>query len=535
MKFCTKCGAPLKEGQIFCTNCGNKIINTKTKPGNNNEEANNNNKIDNEQQQIENSKIADIEEKTKDNKESDNKTEHEGFKGYVINDESITQENMVCEKTENKASQNSEIAANTPDDKVKNSANTAFKISKKAKIGIIAACILIILGISGYFAGNYLTKPSNVIASFKNDVASNNEAALEKILYCDDSRIAINKKSIDPILQYFKEHPDYLNQAVNSLNNQASNISNGNILKSNSQNVFGLLSVGKKFLFFPDYKINLKPGFITVNTSIQDVELYLNNGEIGKSDSNSFSKVFGPYLPGEYKLTSNYKGKYAELSETENIDLVTAENSEVSIDVFKNPNYLNISCDEPDAELYVNNKDTGIKVSDAVNFGPLDDNSKVYAVMTKDGQTLKSNEYTPGQGDNNDVYLSFGDVESSISGIENQLHDLIYWYTNSFSQAVNYNDFSIVEPYIYPGSSLYTEQSSYVTNTYNHGITEYIMSFNITGYNINNDNKSGTITTQEVYNITKNGSSSVKTFNYKYSFKYNDETQSYQLASIAVN
>lgn len=40
---------------------------------------------------------------------------------------------------------------------------------------------------------------------------------------------------------------------------------------------------------------------------------------------------------------------------------------------------------------------------------------------------------------------------------------------------------------------------------------------------------------QEVYNITKNGSSAVKTFNYKYSFKYNDESQSYQLASIAAN
>lgn len=534
MKFCTKCGAPLKEGQIFCTNCGNKIINTITQPGSN-EEANNHNKIDNEQQQNENNKIADAEEKAKDNKVSSNKTEFEGFRESVINDESITQDNKANENTGNKTSQKDKIAAITPGDKVKNSANTAFKISKRAKTGIIAACILIILGVSGYFAGNYLTKPSNVIANFKNDVAANNEAALEKILYCDDSRIAINKKSIDPLLQYFKEHPDYLNQAVSSLNNQASNISSGNILKSNSQNVFGLLSVGKKFLFFPDYKIILKPGFITVNASIQDVELYLNEGEIGKSDSDSFSKVFGPYLPGEYKLTANYKGKYAELNETENIDLVTAENNEVAIDVFKNPNYLNISCDEPDAELYVNNKDTGLKACDAVNFGPLDNNSKVYAVMTKDGQTLKSNEYTAGQGDNNDVYLSFGDAESTISGTENQLHDLIYWYTNSFSQAVNYNDFSIVEPYIYPGSSLYTEQSSYVPNTYNHGITEYILSFNITGYNINNDNKSGTITTQEVYNITKNGSSAVKTFNYKYSFKYNDETQSYQLASIAAN
>lgn len=40
------------------------------------------------------------------------------------------------------------------------------------------------------------------------------------------------------------------------------------------------------------------------------------------------------------------------------------------------------------------------------------------------------------------------------------LKDLVHRYTNSFSNAVNYNSFSEVQPYIYPGSELYNEQQN---------------------------------------------------------------------------
>ena len=92
--------------------------------------------------------------------------------------------------------------------------------------------------------------------------------------------------------------------------------------------------------------------------------------------------------------------------------------------------------------------------------------------------------------------------------------------------------FSDVEPYLYPGSNLYNEQAKYILDTYNKGINEDIMSYNVISYSISDDNKSGTVTTEEVYKITKDGQSSVKNFKYIYGFKYNENMGSYQLSSI---
>lgn len=489
MKFCSKCGTPFEEGQSFCKKCGNKL--------------------NNEVRQVNNVK------------------------------QSIPQENKIGEKKVDKLLQvsddpkvESNVVSNNPSD---NTNRNNFKVNKKAAIGIVIAFILLAIGAAGYFIGNSLTQPSKVIANFKSDIAANNQAALAKLLYCDDSRLTINQKSLDPLMKYFKDNPDYLNKVVDGLNKQSLTLSNSSIPATNSKNMFQLLSVGKKYLLFPNYKINIKPAFITVKAGSKDVAILLDNKEIGKSNTDNFSKQFGPYLPGEYVLSANFKGKYASLNETHDLDLVTSADNKSEIEVLNNLTYLNIGSDHPDAELYVNNTDTGIKVSAASNFGPLDPKSKVYAIITKDGQSLKSNEYTPGEGDNNNVFLSFEQSERTADNVKNQLHDLINWYTNSFTQAVNTNDFTIVQPYLYPGSSLFKDQLNYIPSTYKRGVTENIMSYKITGYNISNDNESGTITTQEIYNINDNGNSSIKTFNYKYTFKYNDEIQGYQLASISTN
>lgn len=59
------------------------------------------------------------------------------------------------------------------------------------------------------------------------------------------------------------------------------------------------------------------------------------------------------------------------------------------------------------------------------------------------------------------------------------------------------------------------------------------MSYNIISTQISDDNNSGTITTEEVYDITNaSGKTSTKTFRYNYGFKYNENIGGYQLTSI---
>jgi len=117
--------------------------------------------------------------------------------------------------------------------------------------------------------------------------------------------------------------------------------------------------------------------------------------------------------------------------------------------------------------------------------------------------------------------------------VKGKLKILLENYTSNSTQAISTNNISLIDPYVAFGSEIYKAQHSYIPSTYKSGIQVKIISANITDYNISEDNKSGSITTSQVYNIiTKNGTSSNKTFSYVYKFQYNDSTSSYQLVSF---
>lgn len=473
MSYCPKCGAQINQGQAFCSKCG---FNLNTRQGNTN-----------------------IQQPSE-------------IPQAVIPQAGVTQ-NGVTQGS-------GPVYIST--------LNSRPAMDKSVKIGIIigsaVAAVLLIL----FLIGSSLTKPSRVVSDFQKAVSSNNAKQLSKVLYCSDKRVTIDEKSVSPLLTYFKDNPSSLNKLVQALNSQAAD-------SKVSGSVFVLQNVGKKFLFFPDYRIVVKPAYIDVSTKISGAGFMLESKSIGKSDSDNFTKEYGPYIPGEYNFTASYTGKYVSLHEPHKIDLVSADGNKQAINVFENLTYLNISCEYSDAELFVDGKDAGVQIKDSGNFGPLNSDSIVYAVAEKDGQKIKSDTYTVGQGDDSYVYLSFENSEYDLENIEGQIKDLVNEYLNNFAYAVNYGDFSMVEPYIYPGSSLYTTQSSYVPNTYKQGITENVLSYNITSCTINDDKKSGTVTTHETYEINSNGNSSQKSFDYKYTFQYNEETQSFQLATIASN
>lgn len=475
MKFCAKCGTKLEDKIIFCPKCGYKLS---AKPDKAIEEN-----IDNTQ---------------------------------------------VMEKVDIDFLDNTKIASDS--NHVRN--NSSY--SKKLGVSIAVICAVAVVLIGLYIAASSLTEPSKVVSKFQKAVASDNKSELANILYSNDDRLEINEESITPLLIYFKDNPSYFNTAMQELNSNAIKLEQFKGLAetsvNGSQGILSLKSTGKRFLFFPDYKIAIIPAFIQVKTGIKDVDISLDSKKIGKSDSDNYSKEFGPYIPGKYKLLANYKGKYVSLSEPWDIDLV-ANNGKANVDVLTKLNYVKVSSEYQDAELFVDGKDTGVKVADAQNFGPLNSNAKVYATATQNGKTLKSNERIVGQGDDN-INLSFTQAENIARNVEGDLHDLIRWYTYYFTQAVNYNSFEMVEDYLYPGSKLYYDQKSYVPSTYSKGIRETIMDFNILSCKLNDGNQSGTITTEEVYNIDNNGKSSVKTFKYTYTFKYNELKGHFQLDTI---
>ncbi|MDP4145277.1 MAG: zinc ribbon domain-containing protein [Bacillota bacterium] len=407
-----------------------------------------------------------------------------------------------------------------------------FKLSKACKIALAVVVTLILIVVILIQVGNSLSDPKKLVSRFEKDVAANNASDLVSILYSNDARLTIDSKSITPLLLYFKTNPSYFEKVIQNLNSDALNPKDIRNLNISSGNTLTLITVGKKFLIFPDYKINIKPSFIDITAGVKDTIFSINNAEIGKSDSDNSIKEFGPYIPGNYTILANYTGKYITLNKPYTVDLVSTTNGAAKLNVFDDVSYLNISSDYPDAEVFVNGKDANIKVKDANKFGPVDSSVKIYATYMQEGKTLKSEEYTISNYDK-DIYLSFQYSKNALSDTKSALNDLLQYYTSYFTYAVNTNNISLINPYVAAGSDLYKEQLSYIPKTYNAGIKESIISANITNYNISDDNKSGSITTSEVYNITrKDGSSYNQAFSYIYNFKYNDSTYSYQFTGI---
>lgn len=406
-----------------------------------------------------------------------------------------------------------------------------FFLTKNKKIAIASTIAVVIILACFIFVGKSLSNPYKLVARFQSDISTGNKSDLSKILYSNDSRLKIDDTTNAVLVTYFKNNPSDLSTVVENMKTQLINIK---LIKSSKNSLdsdnFTIVEDGNTLLFFPRYKVFVKPSFIDVNTSIKGVEFYLNNKKIGTSTTENFAKELGPFIPGEYTLHAVYKGKYTSLDKTYNVDLINSSTGKQSLSVFDDINYLRISSDYPNAEIFVNNVDTKVKVSDAGNFGPVDPETKIYALTEVNGKKLKSDIYTVNSGDR-DIDLSFSNSEYELNSIENQLKNLISNYTTGFCYSIKYGDFYYVEEYLYPGSSLYNEQLKYIQNTHDSGIRESIMSYSLESYTISDDNKSGTITTTEVYKITQNGNSSIKTFKYLYGFKYN-EVRGYQLTTI---
>ncbi|OBR94996.1 hypothetical protein CLRAG_13340 [Clostridium ragsdalei P11] len=489
MKFCVKCGNKLEDNDMFCPKCGHKSG-------------------------VEKGQEDDVGNTQTFNTGLINKQNNDSQFKEDLNKEDFNDEEEV-------------------DDSIFNTFRRKLGLNKKVAviIGIGVLCITIFVS---FLIGNAASKPSNVVSKFQKAVASSNKGQLVDILYCSDNRLKIDEKSVAPLINYFKDNPSYLNEVVSQLNNEVAR-SNGN-LNSNSKGKFDIVYAGKKYLFFKDYKIGIKPSFISVKTGIKDVQFSLNSTQIAKSDSKDFSKQLGPFIPGKYKLNADYKNSYESLNESRDIDFMNSNEDSENVEVFKDVSYVNINSDYPDAEIFLNNKDTGVKAKDASNFGPLAANSSVYGVAAVNGQKLRSSDYIL-KKDDDYIKLDFTQSQTSMQIDQYRMRNLIYWYTYYFTQAVNTGDFEDVENYLYPGSPLYNDQKSYVATTYEKGIKEDIKSFNVISYNLSDDKRSGTVSTEEVYNIYQSDSTtpSTKTFHYTYTFKYNEQFSGYQLSDIKSN
>ena len=174
--------------------------------------------------------------------------------------------------------------------------------------------------------------------------------------------------------------------------------------KANSSDNSYVKKVGRKFLFFPDYRVALKPMSLTIKTNVNQVDVLLNKKKIAISDSEDYSFTLGRLPIADYtaSILGSYNGKSVKLSKA-----YDGENTLLDLTVsFKT---FNVTSNLTDGELYFDDTRIGTLSNGKyeVNDYPLTDSAKAYVKKKySDGELISQKQVLSGISDGDTMTLN---------------------------------------------------------------------------------------------------------------------------------
>ncbi len=164
------------------------------------------------------------------------------------------------------------------------------------------------------------------------------------------------------------------------------------------------------------------------------------------------------------------------------------------IDIFKVA--FNVQPEKIDSVALVDSRD------EPLSFVKFDENSKKIEVTSKE---------TPVP------------AEASTKADGFLYDELVNSYENMLISAINQEDFSLVEPMLLKGSSLYRDQKKLVEDLSQRGIKEELVQYEIKNTENDTESKTMYITVREVIKVKKKDGESTNEYTWVYTVKKNDE------------
>lgn len=278
------------------------------------------------------------------------------------------------------------------------------------KLWLIPILIIVVLGTAAYFTGKYLTDPSRTVDAFEQAVRDQNVSELKSLIQPNE-HTSVTDAQIRAMLSLFKNQPDTYHSIVTALDASAASPS-----RTTNDTPYYLQRSGKKFLIFDNYRIGTDTVQAKVTTNLQGMQVGIQG--IGQSkvaseaDSNTPQTLtVGPVIPGEYTIY----GKSKTLNTTKVVSLTSSGKS-----VDFSGIYVRVSSNISDAELFVNDQDTGKTIAEAGEYGPFkkNDTPVFYAKYTVNGKSIQTSpvSITPDGSNYDDSSMTLDDAQNS--GIE---------------------------------------------------------------------------------------------------------------------
>ncbi|WP_024613490.1 hypothetical protein [Clostridium sp. Ade.TY] len=223
---------------------------------------------------------------------------------------------------------------------------------------VVVFSVLILFLILGYMVGSINSSKESVMKKFAIGLEEGSASKLKDVIRVNNKKIS--KKELKPLIDYYKGENSEVNTIIDSLNS------------TGKSKVFELIE--DKGIFFDDYYINLKTLQLKINSNYKDASIYLNDNNIKQGE------VIKNLIPGSYKISGTLKNKYGDMKATENIVLMDNKDIELKLDGI----LVSVESEFKDAKVLINGEDSGIKVSDFKNIGPMPSDGSIKLSLSND-------------------------------------------------------------------------------------------------------------------------------------------------------
>lgn len=322
--FCPNCGTKLKAGTKFCPNCGHNVENITTSL----------------------------------NAQADNAKAKSEVHPHQANTDNEKRSEKLSADLENEAKQTA------------SSFVEKWKQNKKRNNSILAVVVLLLIfliwGHFYYQFDNQMNRATTAIGDPDKNAA--------KYVTSTTSQVKINNDTVKPIQKYFQKYPG-------DLTTMKQKFADGSKWAD-----YQFVPKGRAWLIWPRYKIQAAPTYITVNTDQKGMNIKMDGQELGTVSSNantsdnntsdvnssnnnssstaSYSRSFGPYLPGLHtfvgtKTVGSHHIKTTLTSSDDNIII----NNGISNDVAQSllTSVFQSGVDDNDEEFVGGQNNTGYK------------------------------------------------------------------------------------------------------------------------------------------------------------------------------
>ncbi|QHE63314.1 hypothetical protein FHE72_21730 [Rossellomorea vietnamensis] len=336
-------------------------------------------------------------------------------------------------------------------------------MSKKKKVSLFIAGILVVGLISTHTILSSIYDPMKNIQSMDSAMTGNSEEGfLEYITFDKDS--LLNKKQYFSYIKTLdwegmREQLVSITESDLKFDAFVKDQRGHDVFKVERQSILGL---------YETYDIEAVPNQVFITTNMEPATFKIGDKTVSVKESTEPVEV-GKAYPGTYKVKADAANLYGEFSIEDDIEVKPTKSGDSKHNLDFNGDTYAIDTNFPEAVLFINGKSTKKTLQELEHLGPFPEDKEVtmFAELSQaDGKSLKSEQVTQHQGSWGSLSFVFAEDDDNLSTASSttieEANQFVLDFRDSYEQALNTRDYSLISNYLLSGSLAEEELVEYI-------------------------------------------------------------------------